>query len=134
MAKSRESMQKLMELRERLVGEISRHQQAIEALKNQLIGVDQAIKTVGPDLGAAPRRNVKKTVMEVIHEAGKAGVTAAETVDRAAAKGRTLDRASVSSLLSRFKREGALTFDGERYFEASAQPAEVPLKIVKTGS
>jgi hypothetical protein len=46
--------------------------------------------------------------MEVIHEAGKGGVTAVEVVDRAAAKGRTLDRASVSSLLSRLKREGTL--------------------------
>lgn len=133
MARNTENMQKLMELRERLSGEIGRHQQAIEALKNQLIGVDQAIKTLGPDLGAAPRRNVKKTVMEVIQEAGKAGITASEAVDRAAAKGRTLERPSVSSLLSRFKREGALTFDGERYYSAASQAPETPFKIVKSG-
>ena len=78
------------------------------------------------------RRNVKKTVMEMIDMAGSAGVTAAEIVDRARTIGRELDRGSVSSLLSKFKAQGALTFDGERYYAASkAPPADPPpLRIV----
>jgi chorismate mutase len=65
------------------------------------------------------RRNVKKTVMELVEMAGSAGVTATEVVDRAGAIGRELDRGSVSSLLSKFKGQGALIFDGERYYPAS---------------
>src|ERR1700689_2984793 len=103
-------MQKLMELRDRLAGDIGRHQQAIEALKNQLLGIEQAVKTLGGKGGgeSCRRTDVKCTVMDVIHDAAKAGVTAVEVVDRAAAKGKCLDRASVFSLLSRLKREGTL--------------------------
>ena len=134
MAKSRESMQKLTELRDRLRGDLERHLQTVEALRNQLIGVETSIKVVGPDAASGPRRNVKRTVMELVQEAGKAGITASEVVERAKSRGRDLDRASVSSLLSRFKREGALTFDGQRYFSTQPQaaPQEPPLKIVKT--
>jgi hypothetical protein len=78
------------------------------------------------------RRNVKKTVMELVDVAGSAGVTAAEIVDRANALGRELDRQSVSSLLSKFKSQGALTFDGERYYPASKAPPpdSPPLRVV----
>jgi CRP-like cAMP-binding protein len=136
MTRNREHMHKLTELRDRLMGEIGRHQQAIEALKHQLSGVDQSMKALGGDAGAGPSRrtNVKRTVMEVIHDASRVGVTAVEVVDRAAAKGRSLDRASVSSLLSRLKRDGTLTFNGERYFEVPPSTPETPLKIVKSGN
>lgn len=72
------------------------------------------------------RRNVKKTVMDLVEMAGSAGVTAAEVVDRARTIGRELDRGSVSSLLSKFKGQGALTFDGERYYPASKAPPPEP--------
>ena len=78
------------------------------------------------------RRNVKKTVMELVDMAGSAGVTAAEVVDRARTIGRELDRGSVSSLLSKFKSQGVLTFDGERYYPASKSPSPDPhpLRVV----
>jgi hypothetical protein len=78
------------------------------------------------------RRNVKKTVMELVDMAGSAGVTAAEVVDRACTIGRELDRGSVSSLLSKFKGQGALTFDGERYYPVSKAPPPDPhpLRVV----
>jgi len=79
------------------------------------------------------RRNVKKTVMELVSLAGTDGVTAVEVVDRAKALGRDLDRGSVSSLLSKFKAQGALTFDGERYYPAPQGPAPQdprPLRVV----
>jgi hypothetical protein len=131
-----ENMKKLTELRDRLIATIAQHQRAIEAFQNQLAGVDAAIKAVSSEDGALPaRRNVKRTVMEIVQEAGRAGVTSYEVVEKAAAKGRTLERGSVSSLLSRFKREGTLTFDGERYYQAAPHaPQEPPLKIVKAGN
>lgn len=137
MARVTVQMRKLVELKERIQGQIGQHQRTIEALQNQLLGVDASLKALGTNGGASPppRRNVKRTVMEVVQDAGKAGVTSFEVVERAAAKGRQLERGSVSSLLSRFKREGALTFDGERYYPAvPSAPQEPPLKIVKTAN
>jgi len=130
-------MQKLVELKERYAATINQHQRAIEALQHQLIGVDAAMKALGADAGAipAPRRNVKRTVLEVVQEAGKSGVTASEVISRAAAKGRALNAGSVASLLSRFKQDNVLTFDGERYYPAAPQaPQEPPFKIVKSAN
>jgi hypothetical protein len=135
MRRNRENMQRLTELRDRLKADIDRHEAAIEALRNQLIGIDQAIKTLGGEAvgtGSSRRTNVKKTVMQIIHDVGRQGVTAVEVVARAQAIGKTLDRASVSSLLSRLKREGTLVFNGERYSEAAAPPPEV--RLIKLGS
>lgn|SRR5262245_61032520 len=136
MARMSEQMQKLIELKDRLAATIAQHQKAIEAFQNQLLGVEQSIKalSLAPGASPPPRRNVKRAVLGIIQEAGVAGVTPTEVVDRAAAKGRELNRDSVSSLLSRFKRDGVLTFDGERYFPAGQAPQEPPLKIVKTAN
>jgi hypothetical protein len=137
MSGKREQMQKLMELKERYGATIAQHQRAIEALQNQLVGVDAAMRALGAEGGMppTPRRNVKRTILEVVQEAGKAGVTASEVISRAAAKGRTLNAGSVASLLSRMKQDGVLTFDGERYCLAGVQgPQEPPLKIVKTAN
>jgi hypothetical protein len=121
-------MQRLEELRAMLLAEISEKERGLHFLQNKLLGVDAAIAAVNGSitgLNSAPppsrRRNVTRTVMEVIEEAGSNGVTAAEVIERAAARGKSLDRASVSSLLSRNKREGLLTFDGERYHVATSQ-------------
>jgi hypothetical protein len=77
------------------------------------------------------RKNVKKTVMELVDVAGSAGVTAAEVVERARTLGRELERGSVSSLLSKFKAQGALVFDGERYYPASKGPSQDPPRPFK---
>jgi hypothetical protein len=133
----REQMQKLMELKERIGATITQHQRAIEALQNQLVGVDTAMKVLGAEGGTlpTPRRNVKRMVLEVVQEAGKVGVTASEVISRAAAKGRALNAGSVASLLSRLKQDQILTFDGERYYLASPQGSQEPIvKIVKTAN
>jgi hypothetical protein len=129
--------QKLQEGREALLIDISQRERELEALRNRLKGYDAAMATVtGTSVPPGPRRrtrrNVKGTVMDMIVEAGTAGVTAHEIVDKAAAGGRLLDRPSVSSLLSRLKREGVLSFDGERYHQTSAREVEnsPSLKIV----
>jgi hypothetical protein len=135
MAKPRADMQRLEELRERLLAEIATQERMLYALQNKLAGIDAAIAAMKgtalpSDHTPQRQRNVTRTVMEIIEEAGTKGVTAPEVVERAAAKGKTLDRASVSSLLSRNKREGLLTFDGERYHVASSQGPQPNLKVV----
>ena len=129
-------MQRLDELRERLVAEIAAQERTLYALQNKLAGLDAARAAMAGELTglkqASPprRRNVTRTVMELIEAAGSAGVTANEVVERALGQGKELDRASVSSLLSRYKREGFLTFDGERYRAASPHGPQPSLKIV----
>jgi hypothetical protein len=135
MAKPRADMQRLEELRERLLADIAAQERTLYALQNKLSGVDAAIAAMKgtalpSDHAPSRQRNVTRTVMEIIEESGTKGVTAAEVVERAAAKGKTLDRASVSSLLSRNKRDGFLTFDGERYHAASTQGPQPTLKVV----
>lgn len=63
----------------------------------------------------APRSNVKQTVLEILEEAGVAGVNAAFVVEHAARNGISLERGTVSSLLSRFKSDGTVTYDGSVY-------------------
>jgi hypothetical protein len=132
----KDKMKNLLDLRDQLAAKIAETERGLDALKNKLLGIDAAISTLrGSALGSEPprpRRNVKRTVMEAVQDAGKAGVTVSDVIERAAAKGRTLERGSVSSLLSRFKREGVLTFDGERYHPVQPVASEPTptLKIV----
>jgi hypothetical protein len=87
---------------------------------------DGEVTTGSPSDPPARRRNVKRTVMELVNVAGSSGITATEVIERARSLGRELDRASVASLLSKFKGDGVLTFDGERYYPASRTPPQDP--------
>jgi hypothetical protein len=129
--------QKTQEAREALLIDISQRERELEALRNRLKGFDAAIAAMTGCTSIPPprrrtRRNVKGAVMDMIVEASTKGVTAYEIVDKAAADGRQLDRPSVSSLLSRLKREGVLSFDGERYHQVTGREIEnsPSLKIV----
>jgi len=87
-----------------------------------------------PPVASGRRRNVKRTVMDLVNKAGDLGVTAIEIVDRARETGHDFDRGSVSSLLSKFKGAGALRFDGERYYPTgkSPSPSDAPsLRVVR---
>jgi hypothetical protein len=129
MARVPANMQKLYDLRDGLLTEITQRERELEGLRNRLKGIDASIAALaGIDVATDPRRrtrrNVKRTVMDLIVESGHAGVTANEIVERAASSGRQLDRPSISSLLSRLKREGVLSFNGERYYPAVGREIE----------
>jgi hypothetical protein len=135
MPKVSASMQKLHSLREGVLVELRQREREIEALRNKLKGIEASMAALGGDQPIEAKRknrNVKQTVMGLIVDAGSAGITAVEVVERAALAGRQLDRPSVSSLLSRLKREGVLSFNGERYFPASSREIESApgLKVV----
>ena len=121
-------MEKLAALRSRLDAEI-------KALMDRRAGVDMALALLsgeddagvdmvmmlsGPGGSSPRRRDVKKTVMDIICKAAEIGVTTAEVVEVAHAMGRDLPRASVSSMLSKFKASGTLRFDGGRYYAVLA--------------
>lgn len=74
----------------------------------------------------AQRSNVKQTVLELLEKAGDAGTNAALAVDAAAKAGIALERGTVSSLLSRLKNEGVVTYDGSVYRLLTAKPEGSP--------
>ena len=69
--------------------------------------------------GRRTRGSVKDTVLGLVQEYAASGVSAFEVVEKARAKGVSLDRGSVSSLLSKLKSAGTLDLrDGNRYVPA----------------
>jgi hypothetical protein len=74
----------------------------------------------------APRSNVKQTVLDLLEKAGEAGLNAATAVDTAAKAGTTIERGTVSSLLSRLKNEGVVTYDGSVYRLIKTRPDAGP--------
>lgn len=116
MASPRENMKALIEERARLLGEL-------EALKNKIAGLDLAISiiqknapTSRTDLVPVSRRSgVKGFVLDLLRERGSEGLNAAIAVDIASARGVLMDRASVSSLLSRLKNEDVVSYDDNVY-------------------
>lgn len=100
-------------LRDRLKAQISELQQ-------QLAGVEMTIRAMRgepatPVRSRAPRSNVKGYILALLEDAQARGLNAAMAVEIAEARGETLERGTVSSLLSRFKADGVVTYDGSVY-------------------
>ena len=109
-------MKRLQEERERLLAQM-------EALRNQIVGIDRAIAVMeGTEFSPLKERqrarshNVKDTVLGLVSAAGSAGLSVNQVLDGAKVKGIVLDRGTVSSLLSRLKRENTLDMKDGRYF------------------
>jgi len=105
---------KLLEQRDRLLAEI-------EALKNKVQGLEMALSLVDGEeavIDGGHRIRVfgtKGTILDLLSEAGTTGLNASSAVDLAERRGIHLDRQSVSSLLSRLKRDGVVVYENERY-------------------
>lgn len=103
-----------------------------EALENQIAGLELAISLIDDDAGIKqkPGKRVatKGVVLDLLRDVGTRGLNAQNAVDLANQRGITLDRASVSSLLSRLKKDDVVVFDNEVYRLkefAPRQPAAV---------
>jgi hypothetical protein len=117
-------MKQLEELRDRI-------RQQIEALQQNLEGIEMSIRTLAgesaekPVRARAARSNVKNAVLELLQQVKKNGLNASMVVDIwLEKKGEKLERGSVSSLLSRFKSDGAVVYDGKLYRLKEYAPAE----------
>lgn len=115
MSRGQANLKFLTDRRERLRIEL-------EAAKARLEEVESLIRQMSgeaivlPLAEVRPRRGgLKEVVLELYEEAGELGLTTTECVEAAAKRGVTLQPPSVSSTLSRFKGEGVLMYDGERY-------------------
>ena len=92
----------------------------IAELQQQLQGVEMAIRAMRGESAApvrtrAPRSNVKNYILTLLEEAAERGLNAARAVEIAESRGDALERGTVSSLLSRLKSDGVVTYDGNLY-------------------
>lgn len=61
------------------------------------------------------RRNVRPTVLEVITRAGDHGATVSDIIEEASNMGISLEKSSVSTIVSGMKRAGQVTVDEGKY-------------------
>lgn len=124
---------KLLQELKRLEAEREALERQRLALENQIWGLRRALELIGgassasEAVGRAPgsgitqprqprqRRPIRDLVLDIIRNGDPEGMTARTIVEAAQARGIDLDRNSVSSLLSRLKRDNVLTFDGRLY-------------------
>jgi hypothetical protein len=128
--KGKANVRKLIEQRDRLMAEVL-------ALQNQIAGLEMAITLIGdPSEEPAPktgkRPNVKDTLHALLKEAGTTGLNAQSAVAMAAQRNIKLEPGTTSSTLSRMKREGAITYDGQRY--RLPEFSRPPMTVVQGGS
>ncbi len=107
-------MKQIESLRDRLRAQISELQQ-------QLAGVEMSLRAVSGEIDRpvtaprAARTNVKQILLHLLDEVGASGLNAAKAVELAGKRNEQIERATASSLLSRFKSDGVVTYDGTNY-------------------
>lgn len=90
----------------------------LATLKVEIATLETALRRASGDVDSRPRRrrtNVKKIVLDILAERGDQGVNAGIVVQIAAERGEEIERATVSSLLSRMKADGIVTYDNVLY-------------------
>lgn len=109
--------------------EIARIDAEIERLRARKEGIIRAKELLSgeaSDHAPSPARkraaNVKPLILDIMAGAAAAGATSAEVGERVKERVPTVAKDSVGSTLSRLKADGALVFDGERYYDARFAP------------
>jgi hypothetical protein len=101
----------------------------IDRLKAQEEVLVKILAHTNGEAPSPPRKrsaNIKPLVLDIMADAGFAGATTAEVDKLVREKVPTVAKDSVGSILSRLKSAGALTYDGERYYEKRFTPASPP--------
>ena len=120
-ARTDSGLSRLLEERKALLAEL-------DACRNKIAGLDIAIELLtgrAPSerlfaepvalVAGARQAGVTRFLVGLLDEAGEDGLSAKELTEIAGERGRPLKRQSVSSLLSRLKREGTLIYQDNRY-------------------
>lgn len=121
MANAREQMRALEAKLERIEAEIQR----LQAARQVLIELRAEINGDAVEVAPKPRTrspSVKPVVLDVMAEAGAAGATTQDVEARVRAIVPTVAKDTVASVLSRLKSDGALVYEGERYFDKRHAP------------
>jgi len=95
---------------------------AIAVVNDEPVVPESEIPAVSSRKGRVP---VKDIVLRLLAESADRGLVAIDIVDLAKAQGIELDRNSVSSLLSRFKRDNVVEHVGGKYRVPRPFPREV---------
>jgi len=119
MSRSQANLKFLYERRDQLRVELEAARARLEEVNAMIRQMGGELPSVAPEMSLAttkPRRGgLKETVIDLLEEAGEAGLTTNGCVLGAREKGIKLQPPSVSSPLSRLKADGVLMYDGERY-------------------
>src|SRR6185312_16550372 len=108
------SVRRLIEERDRLLAQI-------EAMRNQVAGLERAISLLDHEPtrdGAASSGRppqVKSIILSLLKEVGTTGLSLDSTMEMAERRGLRLNKGTVASTLSRLKKEGNIAYDGQRY-------------------
>jgi len=70
--------------------------------------------------------SIKPLVLDIMGNAGEAGATSREVDEAVRLRVPSVANDTVGSVLSRLKSDGALVYDGERYYEKRFAPAPRP--------
>lgn len=122
MATARDQMKALDAKLERIQAEIQRlraAEQALLELKAEING--EVLEVTSKTRARSP--SVKPVVLDIMKEAGAVGASTQEVETRVRAIVPTVAKDTVASVLSRLKSDGALVYEGERYFEKRHLPA-----------
>lgn len=113
---------------DKLQQERARLHRQIEALQNEVRGLDRAIalcSTTDSKVVRERPKNVKGTVVSIVKDAGVIGMTVDEVVMAARQRGIHLEKPTVASTLSRLKLDGQLAVKDGRYaYRAPELPPE----------
>jgi len=110
-------------------GELVRIRADIDKLKAQEEVLQKILAQTKGEVPTPPRKrspNIKPLVLDIMSEVGFTGATSAEVDRFVREKVPTVAKDSVGSILSRLKSAGALTYDGERYYEKRFTPPPAP--------
>lgn len=119
MTTAREQMRMIDEKLDGIRAEIARLKAQEEVL------LELKAQSGGDQPPAAPRKrspNIKPLVLDLMSRAGFTGATSAEVDHAVRQRVPTVAKDTVGSVLSRLKADGALTYDGERYYEKRFAP------------
>ncbi len=92
----------------------------MEAMRNKIAGLDLAIGLLAGSVGSSPMASsrtsgVTETLINMLEQTGEEGLNAQTATELALRRGLHLRRQSLSSLLSRLKRQGTVVYEDGRY-------------------
>lgn len=107
------------QMKQRLLQEREELLRQRDALDNEIKGIERAIQLVTADhsdpASGGKKPQTKSIVLDLLDDVGTTGLDATIAVKLANDKGFTVEKGSVSSLLSRLKKDGIVEYDGSRY-------------------
>lgn len=122
MANARDQMKTIEAELQRVRSEIDNLRVEEALLLKLLVKMGVAPETKQEAKPRSRSANVKPVVLDVMREAGALGMTTADVDLLVREKVPTVAKDTVGSVLSRLKSDGALIYDGERYYERQLAP------------